>query len=150
MTGKLRLFAEINGLLIPIDVADEVAVMKALNIQSYGGNGHVQNGEQSNVGTETKVARYREIGQEDVTSYVMLNLDKNHSNLSIAEHFGIDMGKGRMENKTSDQIHAYDKVYRLAGRARDIAAERQKGKWVKVHTGIKHIATWKFKKETGA
>ncbi len=147
MTDRLRLFAEFNGLLIPIHIYDEAEVMKSLRIQLLGNGAVAQNGEKLSEASNVKVADFRKVTLDDIINYITLNLGNAHSNLSIAQHFGLDIGKGNYKNKTTEQNHAYDKIYRFSGQARDIIAVNQNGKWIKGGAGVKNqIATWKFRK----
>lgn len=151
MAKKIRLFAEVDNYLIPIDFDENM--LKALNIRSLNevcNNNHGSHSETNN--TIQHIIPYSMLKKSDVIDYITAHINESHSNQSVAQYFGIDIGKGHFKNKAPDQNHAYDKIHRFTKNARKDIEKTMNGIFVKGQKGVKNqIAVWRFKRnETGS
>lgn len=140
MKRKIRLFAEVDGLLIPVSIIDSQKVFEGLGIKEFESNGE----------SKQSLISYKQLNTKKITDFILNSLEEWHSNHSIARHFGIDIGEG-INTKTREQIRAYDKMYRNFRTARHKISKKMDGLWVKGKAGIKNqIIKYNFRKdETG-
>lgn len=149
MVGKMRLFVEVEGMLIPIAVRNEQKVLESLGIiELPRKESRFILGDET--GTVTSISLTK-LKTKDITKYIAENLEKGHSTRSLARHFMIDVGEGTSK-KTHEQVKAYNKLYGCLLRARIQISKKMNGQWTQTKMGFKNaVTTWIFRKnETGA
>jgi hypothetical protein len=133
-TGKLRLYVEVDGLLIPVHIANEAKLLDWLGIKHLPTEG-IRSQMPETRGSHATAA-HKSL-TDGITDYLIDRIETQHIQSDIAAHFGIDIGDGKGKRKSKEQQRAYDKVYRNFKTARARVSKHLNGKWIRRMEGFR-------------